>query len=64
MDWFLVGMAIAIVVLFGICLWQALSAMGDLPWQDEGLDRLRRTNRKLEARARERRRHDRVMGRI
>jgi len=64
MDWFLVGMAIAIVVLFSLCLWQVLSATVDLPWQDEGLDRLRRTNRKLEARARERRRHDRAMRRI
>lgn len=64
MDWFLVGMAISIVVLFGICLWQVLSATVDLPWQDEKLDRLRRTNRRLEAMARERRRHDRAMGRI
>lgn len=61
MEWFLVGMAIAIVVLFGFCLWLALSAMDCLPWQDEGLNRLRRINRKIEAKARENLRHQKVM---
>ena len=61
MDWFLVGMAIAIVVLFNFCLWQALSAMEALPWQDEDVARLRRINRKIEAKARENLRHEKVM---
>lgn len=61
MDWFLVGMATAIVVLFSLCLWQFLSAMEALPWQDEGVARLRRINRKIEAKARENLRHKKVM---
>ena len=61
MEWFLVGMAIAIVVLFSLCLWQFLSAMEALPWQDEDVARLRRINRKIEAKARENLRHEKVM---
>jgi len=64
MDWFSVGMVIAIAVPFGICLWQVLSVTVYLPWQDEELDRMRRTNRKVEAMAREQSRHDRAMSRI
>jgi len=61
MDWFLVGMVIAISVPFGICLWRILSVTVYLPWRDEELDRLRRTNRKVEAMAKEQSRHDRAM---
>lgn len=61
MEWFPIGMAIAIVVLFSLCLWQFLSAMEALPWQDEEVARLRRINRKIEAKARENLRHQKVM---
>ena len=58
---FLSGIAVAMVMIFGFVLWNAVAAttIGDFSVSEK-----RQVNRKVEAMAREQRRHDRAMRRI
>lgn len=60
---FLSVIAVAMVMVFGFVLWNAVMATNAMVG-DSSVSEKRKVNRKLEAMARERRRHDRAMRRI